>query len=59
MDVREVVEEAYELVEKGMLSKDDFRRFTFENPARFWTAGNPTFFEGTAVESDVRTLRGG
>ena len=58
MDVREVVEEAYELVEKGMISKDDFRLFTFENPARFWTAGNPGFFDGTVVESQVRALVG-
>ncbi len=59
MDVEEVVEEAYELVEKGMISKEDFRRFTFENPVNFWTAGNPGFFDGTVVESDVRALRAG
>jgi predicted TIM-barrel fold metal-dependent hydrolase len=52
-DMREVIEEAYELVEDGLLGEDDFRAFTFENPARLWTAGNPRFFQGTAVESAV------
>ena len=56
-DMREVVEEAYELVERGVLSKDDFRAFTFENPVRFWTAMNPGFFDGTSVESQARALR--
>jgi hypothetical protein len=58
MDVREVVEEAYELVEKGMISKEDFRRFTFENPVNFWTAGNEGFFDGTSVEAQVRAMLG-
>jgi len=58
MDVREVLEEAWELVERGTLSEEDFRDFSFANPARFWTANNPGFFEGTAVESAVRSLQG-
>ena len=55
-DVREVLEEAWELVERGTLTGEDFRDFSFANPARFWTANNPSFFEGTAVESAVRSL---
>ena len=27
----------------------DFRDFTFANAVRLWGAGNPKFFEGTAV----------
>lgn len=53
-DMREVTEEAYELVDRGQITKADFRDFVFENPANFWTALNPSFFEGTAVESEVR-----
>ena len=53
-DMREVVEEAWELVEHDLISKDDFRAFSFENAARFWTAQNPDFFAGTNVESAVR-----
>ncbi len=56
-DARQVVEEAYESVEHGLLSKQDFRAFSFENPVRFWTALNPGFFDGTAIESAARALR--
>ena len=30
----------------------------FANPARFWTATNPDFFAGTAVERPVTELLG-
>ncbi len=55
-DMREVLEEAYESVERGWLSPRDFRDFTFTNPVRFCTDANPTFFSGTSVESDVKRL---
>jgi predicted TIM-barrel fold metal-dependent hydrolase len=48
-DMREVLPEAYELVEDGLITADDFRDFTFANAVRLWGAGNPRFFEGTAV----------
>jgi hypothetical protein len=44
-----VLPEAYELVEDGLITADDFRDFTFANAVRLWGAGNPRFFEGTAV----------
>ena len=46
----EVVPEAYELVEHGLLTDDDFRDFMFGNAVRFWGEVNPDFFKGTAVE---------
>jgi predicted TIM-barrel fold metal-dependent hydrolase len=49
-DMTEVVPEAYELVEHGLLDDDDFRDFTFENAVRFWGELNPDFFKGTVVE---------
>ena len=49
-DVREVVPEAYELVEHGQIDEEQFRDFVFDNPVRLWTAMNPAFFRGTAVE---------
>jgi predicted TIM-barrel fold metal-dependent hydrolase len=55
-DMREVVEEAYELVEHGALDEQEFADFTFGNVARFYTDANPRFFEGTAVEADVTKL---
>lgn len=50
-DITEVAEEAHEMVERGIISEDDFRAFVFENPVTLWTALNPEFFTGTAVES--------
>ena len=48
-DVRGVLPEAWELVEDGLLDAAQFREFTCGNVARALTAGNPSFFEGTAV----------
>ena len=52
--MRDVVEEAYEMVEDGLMTGDDFRDFTFHNPLRFFTDLNPTFFDGTSVEAEVK-----
>ena len=48
-DIREVLPEAYELVEKGLITASDFRKFTFEDPVRLFTAQNPDFFLSTTV----------
>jgi predicted TIM-barrel fold metal-dependent hydrolase len=55
-DMRDVLHEAFELVEEGRLDDAEFRAFTFENVARFYTDTNPNFFKGTAVEADVDAL---
>ena len=52
-DFREVLPEAWELVEKGSLDEDQFRAFTFENAASLMTATNPDFFKGTVLEGAV------
>ena len=52
-DMTEVVPEAYELVEHGLISEDDFRDFMFANAVRFWGEVNPGFFEGTAVAAQA------
>jgi len=44
-----VLEEAYELVEKGLLNEEDFQDFVFTNPVRFYTSVNPDFFANTRV----------
>jgi len=49
-DMTDVVPEAYELVEHGLLNDDDFRDFMFSNAVRFWGEVNPDFFKGTVVE---------
>jgi predicted TIM-barrel fold metal-dependent hydrolase len=55
-DMNEVTSEAFELVEKGIMKEEDFRDFVFANPVRLWTALNPDFFKGTAVEGAVNKL---
>jgi predicted TIM-barrel fold metal-dependent hydrolase len=56
-DMTAVLEEAWELVEDGLMTEEDFREFAFVNPTRLWTALNPDFFKGTAVEGAVDRLR--
>jgi predicted TIM-barrel fold metal-dependent hydrolase len=53
VDMSEVLEEAYELVEHGLITEDDFRHFVFANPASLHTAMNPHFFKDTVVEEAV------
>jgi len=48
------VAEAFELVEHGVLTAEEFREFTFVNPARLHAEANPGFFAGTTVEGAVR-----
>jgi predicted TIM-barrel fold metal-dependent hydrolase len=52
-DFKEVIPEAFELVEKGFVTEEDFREFTFSNAARLHTRNNPGFFKGTVVEQAV------
>jgi predicted TIM-barrel fold metal-dependent hydrolase len=55
----EVLIEAYELVEDGLISEADFRDFVFTNPVRLWAGNNPEFFKGTVVESAARAALAG
>jgi predicted TIM-barrel fold metal-dependent hydrolase len=57
-DMTEVVEEAHELVDKGVITDEDFRDFVFTNPVTLWTDMNPDFFKGTVVETEVNRLLG-
>jgi predicted TIM-barrel fold metal-dependent hydrolase len=59
VNMREVMAEAYELVEHGLLNEDEFRDFTFANAARMWCSMNPNFFKGTIVKGEVAKLLGG
>ncbi len=52
----EVLTEAYELVDDGVITEEDFRDFVFTNPAELWAANRPDFFKGTAVEKQVDAL---
>jgi predicted TIM-barrel fold metal-dependent hydrolase len=55
-DMTEVLHEAYELVEDGLISDADFRDFVFTNPVKLWAANNPNFFKGTTVEQAANTI---
>jgi predicted TIM-barrel fold metal-dependent hydrolase len=58
-DMTEVLIEAYEGVEGGLITEEDFRDFVFANPIRFWASLNPSFFKGTAVETQVEKFLAG
>ena len=52
-DMRDVVSEAYEPVERGLMTEEDFRDFVFTNPVKLYAGMNRNFFKGTVVESAV------
>jgi hypothetical protein len=49
----DVLTEAHELVDEGLLSEEDFRDFVFGNPVRLWAGANPDFFKGTVIEKQA------
>jgi len=55
-DMSETVEEAWELVDDGLISEVDFRDFTFVNAASMWKEADASFFAGTVVEEAVTQL---
>ena len=55
-DMTAVVPEAYELVDKGLLSEEDFRDFMCANVVSLFCDANPDFFKGTRVEQAVEQL---
>jgi predicted TIM-barrel fold metal-dependent hydrolase len=55
-DMTDVVPEAYELVEHGLITDDDFQDFMFTNAVRFWGEVNPDFFKGTIVEKPAQEV---
>jgi predicted TIM-barrel fold metal-dependent hydrolase len=48
-DFTGVLPEAWELVEDGLLDRDQFRAFTYGNVVELFTATNADFFAGTVV----------
>jgi predicted TIM-barrel fold metal-dependent hydrolase len=57
-DMSKIIEEAYELVEHGIIDDEALRTFLFDNAIAFWTANNRDFFKGTLVEREVDSRRG-
>ncbi|MGH7935202.1 MAG: amidohydrolase family protein [Candidatus Binataceae bacterium] len=58
VNMAEVLKEAYEMVEDGLVTDEDFHDFVFANPVRFWGESNPGFFKGTVVERAASELLG-
>jgi predicted TIM-barrel fold metal-dependent hydrolase len=58
MDAKSILAEAYTLVDAGFITPDDFRDFTFANPASLHLGMNPDYFKGTAIESAAERLIG-
>ena len=56
-DMTEPVEEAFELVEDGVIGEREFRELMFLNPARLHAGMNPDFFSGTVCEDAVRNVQ--
>jgi predicted TIM-barrel fold metal-dependent hydrolase len=52
-DVRGIVPETFEAVERGLMSEDDFRRFTLTHACELFAGVNPDFFKGSSVEPFV------
>ena len=52
------LQEAYEQIQHGLLSADQFKEFTFSNAIRFYAGDRIDFFAGTAVEAEVRSFLG-
>jgi len=55
-DMTLVLAEAYEMVEHGVMTKQDFRDFTFTNAVRLHAGMAPDFFKGTAIEGEANKL---
>lgn len=54
-DLTEPLAESWDLVEQGVITAANFKSWVFENPYRFYTEANPRFFEGTAVETKLKS----
>jgi hypothetical protein len=50
-DFADIIPKAFEMVEKGFVTEQDFRELTFTNAAMLHTSNDPTFFKGTAIEA--------
>ena len=59
IDMTKVMVEAYEMVEDGLMSDDDFKAFTFGNVVEMHTGMNPDFFKGTVIEDAVAGVEAG
>jgi predicted TIM-barrel fold metal-dependent hydrolase len=55
-DARTILSEAWGLVDAGTIDRDNFRDFTFTNPAMMHLSMNPDYFAGTVLADEARKL---
>jgi hypothetical protein len=49
----ELLVEAWDQVERGLLTEEQFRRLTFDDPVRAWAGSGLGPFAGTALEGEI------
>lgn len=55
-DMTETLAEAWELVDDGLISREDFRDFTFANMVRLQAGLNRDFFKDTVVQDEAEKV---
>lgn len=58
IDATDCLAETYELVERGHITTEDLKDFTFANPVELHGSLNPDFFRGTAIAADADRILG-
>jgi len=56
-EISDTLHDTWSLVEEGVITKDNFKSLVFHKPYEFYTANNPDFFKGTAVEARLQSPR--
>ncbi|MDR2613804.1 MAG: amidohydrolase family protein [Candidatus Accumulibacter sp.] len=49
-EINTILADTFQLVEEGIITAENFKQLVFKGPYEFYTANNPDFFKGTAVE---------
>jgi predicted TIM-barrel fold metal-dependent hydrolase len=57
-DMNGAAAEAYEQLEDGLIDHADFRTFAFSNSVKLYAGANPSFFDGTCIETEARSELG-
>ena len=56
LDAASILTEAWNLVNGKLLTPENFRDFTFVNPAMMHLSMNPDYFKGTVIEAEAGRL---
>jgi predicted TIM-barrel fold metal-dependent hydrolase len=53
-EINTILADTFQLVEEGVISAANFKQLVHTGPYNFYTANNPDFFKGTAVEAELQ-----